>query len=89
MGRQQVRGGSARYYPHALLDRRGGPFSADQGRVAATVKQWHNSPNPSVHHFTSTGVPTPTPSIILALSPTIASSKWPLEPNRAISVISG
>src|SRR4051812_4522612 len=41
------------------------------------------------HHETVTGVPTLTPSMIAALSPTIAISKWPLEPTRAISVISG
>ncbi len=41
------------------------------------------------YHVTWTGAPTLTPSIAEALSSTIASSRWPVEPMWAMNVIGG
>ena len=41
------------------------------------------------YQVTVTGVPTRTPSMRAALSPTMARPSWPLEPTKAIKVISG
>jgi len=41
------------------------------------------------HHRTSTGAPTPTPSMAAALSSTMASSRQSFEPTSAMSVMGG
>ena len=44
---------------------------------------------PSAHHFTTTGAPSRTPSIMRALSPTMASSRFPPGPIKAMYVMGG